>query len=676
MATPNQANTPTKDELVQYARQVAQKYGIDPGIFVAQIEQESGFNPNAKNKNSGASGIGQLMPQYYPNVDPFDPYQALDAAAQTDAQNLKTFGGRYDLMLAAYDAGAGAVQKAGGVPDIPETQTYVRNILGSAEKTPPAAQDGTYMAPMQDQTQPTDTSGTQPDPASTLGQILQTVNEYLPANIGARVGAQIAQAIYDRLTGGDTKQAAAPSSDDVQSIVNQIINANGQTTDTTPQVYSQEKLDALTKEHGGLTNTPRALNPTIKDPLTDLPEPNPTPTLRYIFNDGTTIDVTKVQDSAGGLVGYQVVSPGTALKGSTERTPTNQLDPITDPNTGKVIGYRDPQTGEHIMLPSTSATKQFGPVERTNDGSLIQQDPTTGQWKVIAGPGTAAKAGQVQRTDSGALIQQDPATGQWTQIAGPDPLTQEKNSLAIAQAQRNLQPQQQQLINDAYTTIDTIKQRMASGLITPDQATKMMQNVFDSVNAGLQGTTLFQQKQEAEREKEARATIGSQILQQRISSGSSLASSLLNAAASHVRMPAGQTTLGIDPMAIANNEVTTLGGGQNIVDLAKAMLQGAAVNGQTAQTPGGFPTTREGVLALYPELGGAPATAPAAVAARQVTPLAPASAAPGTGPVVARPVTPPVTLPPDIPAPGMPGPVVRPAQPILPNWAQPLPEGG
>lgn len=115
-------------DLRAYARQRAEKYGIDPDIFERQITQESNWNPKAKS-GAGALGIAQFMPGTAAGmgVDPSDPYAALDAAARLDADNLKRFGS-VDKMLAAYNAGPGAVEKYGGVPPYAETQEYVRKI--------------------------------------------------------------------------------------------------------------------------------------------------------------------------------------------------------------------------------------------------------------------------------------------------------------------------------------------------------------------------------------------------------------------------------------------------------------------------------------------------------------------------------------------------------------------
>ena len=120
--------------LQDYARAVAQRAGIDPAIFTAQIQQESGFDPKAKSP-AGAIGIAQFMPGTAAgmNVDPTDPYAALDAAAQMDAQNLKKYGGDYSKTLAAYNAGGGAVDQYGGVPPYKETQSYVSTILNNAK---------------------------------------------------------------------------------------------------------------------------------------------------------------------------------------------------------------------------------------------------------------------------------------------------------------------------------------------------------------------------------------------------------------------------------------------------------------------------------------------------------------------------------------------------------------
>lgn len=114
----------------QLAYQTAQKYGIDPDLFVRQIQAESAFRPDAVS-SAGAIGLGQLMPATAKElgVDPNDPVQNLEGAARYMKQQLDRFGDPA-LALAAYNAGPSRVAKAGGVPNITETKNYVAKILG------------------------------------------------------------------------------------------------------------------------------------------------------------------------------------------------------------------------------------------------------------------------------------------------------------------------------------------------------------------------------------------------------------------------------------------------------------------------------------------------------------------------------------------------------------------
>jgi hypothetical protein len=120
---------------VSYAR----RYGLNPEIFVRQMIQESGMNPDAVSPK-GALGIAQIMPAtarnpgygVRPIEDPTDPEEGLRFGAEYMRAMLDEFGGDYKLALAAYNAGAGAVKKAGGVPPFQETQNYVSKILGGA----------------------------------------------------------------------------------------------------------------------------------------------------------------------------------------------------------------------------------------------------------------------------------------------------------------------------------------------------------------------------------------------------------------------------------------------------------------------------------------------------------------------------------------------------------------
>ncbi len=119
------------------ARKYARQYGLDENIFLAQITQESGWNPTAVSP-AGALGIAQFMPGTAASmgVNPMDPEDALAGAARLMRSHLDQFGGSYPMALAAYNAGAGAVQEYGGIPPYPETQSYVNSIMAAAGRMP------------------------------------------------------------------------------------------------------------------------------------------------------------------------------------------------------------------------------------------------------------------------------------------------------------------------------------------------------------------------------------------------------------------------------------------------------------------------------------------------------------------------------------------------------------
>jgi murein DD-endopeptidase MepM/ murein hydrolase activator NlpD len=139
-----------KDRYEPVARAMATRHGIDQTVFVRQIDQESGFNPNAYNTRSGASGIAQVMPDSHPNVNPWNPEEALDYAARWMRSLVDQFGS-YTYALAAYNWGPGNVggytKKNGQVVPpwdgsrdaLPkETQHYLDVILGQGWLEPGA----------------------------------------------------------------------------------------------------------------------------------------------------------------------------------------------------------------------------------------------------------------------------------------------------------------------------------------------------------------------------------------------------------------------------------------------------------------------------------------------------------------------------------------------------------
>lgn len=118
----------TYDELI---RNTAETYGIDPILVKAVMHVESAFDPNARS-HKGARGLMQLMPQTarrYGVRDINDPRQNIQAAVLYLRDLMRQFNQNTRLVLAAYNAGEGAVRRYQGVPPFGETQDYIRRVL-------------------------------------------------------------------------------------------------------------------------------------------------------------------------------------------------------------------------------------------------------------------------------------------------------------------------------------------------------------------------------------------------------------------------------------------------------------------------------------------------------------------------------------------------------------------
>jgi Transglycosylase SLT domain/D-alanyl-D-alanine carboxypeptidase/Putative Flp pilus-assembly TadE/G-like len=142
---------PTAPDLPQWVplayralvREAAVAGGVPPLVLAALIRAESGFNRWAVSP-VGALGIAQFMPATARGAglaDPFDPEQAVPAAGRLLGAHLRAFGS-IAVALAAYNAGAGAVARFGGVPPYAETRAYVARILALAGDPDIAAVSG------------------------------------------------------------------------------------------------------------------------------------------------------------------------------------------------------------------------------------------------------------------------------------------------------------------------------------------------------------------------------------------------------------------------------------------------------------------------------------------------------------------------------------------------------
>lgn len=111
---------------------VAKEQKLEPALLHAVIAVESAYNPRARSPK-GATGLMQLMPdtaRRYGVTDLLNPLENLRAGARYLRDLLSMFNNNLRLVLAAYNAGEGAVIRSGhAIPPYPETQSYVPRVL-------------------------------------------------------------------------------------------------------------------------------------------------------------------------------------------------------------------------------------------------------------------------------------------------------------------------------------------------------------------------------------------------------------------------------------------------------------------------------------------------------------------------------------------------------------------
>jgi hypothetical protein len=130
-------------------RDASLKYGIDFELLQALIATESGFNTQAVSPK-GAVGLMQLIPptarRYGVRADKNTPIQKkltdpavnIRAGASYLSDLIAMFPGQLELAVAAYNAGEGAVQRAGNrIPNYPETIRYVKTVMALYEQLKP-----------------------------------------------------------------------------------------------------------------------------------------------------------------------------------------------------------------------------------------------------------------------------------------------------------------------------------------------------------------------------------------------------------------------------------------------------------------------------------------------------------------------------------------------------------
>ena len=131
-------------EYRHYIADAAAQFSVDPVLVEAVIAVESNFNPNAVSK-AGATGLMQLMTDtaaLYQVKNRLNPRENIYAGVQHLSYLMRRFEGQVPLVLAAYNAGAGSVDKYSGIPPYAETRRYVIKVMNHQSRLRQASSPG------------------------------------------------------------------------------------------------------------------------------------------------------------------------------------------------------------------------------------------------------------------------------------------------------------------------------------------------------------------------------------------------------------------------------------------------------------------------------------------------------------------------------------------------------
>lgn len=112
----------------------AQRYGLPKELILAVIVVESAGRRDAVSPK-GAQGLMQLMPETAARFrvdNAFDPVRNIEGGSALLSELSHLYRGDVELILAAYNAGEGAVARYQGIPPYPETLAYIPRVLAAA----------------------------------------------------------------------------------------------------------------------------------------------------------------------------------------------------------------------------------------------------------------------------------------------------------------------------------------------------------------------------------------------------------------------------------------------------------------------------------------------------------------------------------------------------------------
>ena len=131
------------NEYRRVAASMAERYGVDPELFVSLVERESGFDPKAKGAD-GEIGLTQIMSEtgikpgfgVTPIQDRNDPVDNLRFGAEYLGALIRNYEGDVSKALMAYNGGSGNVDQ--GTVSV-GAKKYATELMNGKELKVPVA---------------------------------------------------------------------------------------------------------------------------------------------------------------------------------------------------------------------------------------------------------------------------------------------------------------------------------------------------------------------------------------------------------------------------------------------------------------------------------------------------------------------------------------------------------
>lgn len=279
---------------------------------------------------------------------------------------------------------------------------------------------------------------------------------------------------------------------------------------------------------------------------------------RYTWKDGTYLEV-----SGNPMWGW--TEEGTATK---ELSPGGGPVDVIEHADGSrwvsdVSNPADIKPLYQVSPPSTSASARYQASNASPDEPWVQiTDPTTGQ------------------------IRWEPNKNYNPTGSPRAPELVENTQLQNEQLRRQMQPLGAQQMKDLADQQQLIYGMLRRGEIDYETANRLMDTARRNIQATMSGTTVFEQEQANETQRQRRLQAAGELIGQKLAQSSGLASNFLNSAisgASKAMMPAGKTSLGLDPLMLARNYSNEQGGNQ-LSALAQQLINGMQGGGGGIQS--------------------------------------------------------------------------------------------